>query len=97
MLCLLFDIRIIAASCFILAQRVVEGEHSPSLDARIASSAPSTSLPTPPSNKPTSPDATRYVIEQLQFSEAELADLAGEGFPSLNAYSVSLDMKSQRL
>ncbi|KAI5124546.1 hypothetical protein M0805_003068 [Coniferiporia weirii] len=75
-LCLLFDVRIIAAGCFILAQRFVDGDHSASLDARIASSAPSASLPTPPSNKPTSPDASRFVIDQCQFSEAELSDLA---------------------
>ncbi|KAH8117415.1 cyclin-like protein [Phellopilus nigrolimitatus] len=75
-LCLLFDVRIIAAACFILAQRFVDGDHSASLDARIASSAPSASLPTPPSNKPSSPDASRFVIDQCQFNEAELADLA---------------------
>ncbi|THH05247.1 hypothetical protein EW145_g4945 [Phellinidium pouzarii] len=75
-LCLLFDVRIIAAACFILAQRFVDGDHSASLDARIASSSPSASLPTPPSNKPTSPDASRFAIDQCQFDETELVDLA---------------------
>lgn len=78
MVCLLFDVRVIAAACFILAQRFVEGDNSASLDARIASSAPSTSLPTPPSHKPTSPDASRFVVDQCQFDGPELADLAGE-------------------
>ncbi|PAV23712.1 cyclin [Pyrrhoderma noxium] len=75
-LCLLFDIRIIAAACFILAQRFVDGENSPSLDARIASSSPSASLPTPPTNKPNSPDASRVVVNYFQFSDSELTDLA---------------------
>ena len=77
-LCLLFEVRIIAAACFILAQRVVEGENSPSLSARIAKTPASTSLPTPPSHKPNSPDASRFVVEQFQFSEDDLALLAGE-------------------
>lgn len=75
-LCLLFDERIIAAACFILAQRFMDGEHSASLDSRISSSAPSSSLPTPPTNKPKSPEATRLIVEHYQFNEAELADLA---------------------
>ncbi|TDL27447.1 cyclin-like protein [Rickenella mellea] len=75
-LCVLFGVRIIAAACFILAQRMVAGPHSASLDARICASAPSASLLTPPSNKPRSPDATRFAIEHLQFSEDELRDLS---------------------
>ncbi|OCB84300.1 cyclin-like protein [Sanghuangporus baumii] len=75
-LCLLYDIRIIAAASFILADRFLDGDHSPSLDARIASSAPSASLPTPPTNKPTSPDASRVIVEHYQFNETELAELA---------------------
>jgi hypothetical protein len=76
-LCILFEARIIAAACFILAQRLIEGPNSPSLDARIASTAPSASLPTPPSNKPNTPDASRFAVLQLQLSEAETMDLAG--------------------
>jgi len=75
-LCLLFDVRIISAACFIIAQRVLEGEHSPSLSARISSTSAASSLPTPPTNKPTSPDASRFVVEQLQFTDEELAQLA---------------------
>lgn len=77
-LCLLYDVRIIAAASYILADRFLDGEHSPSLDARIASSAPSASLPTPPTNKPTSPDASRVIVEHYQFNEAERAELAGQ-------------------
>ena len=76
-LCVLFDARIIAAACYTLAQHVCEGTNSPSLDARISPLAPSASLPTPPSHKPTSPDATRFAIERFRFSEPELDDLAG--------------------
>ena len=83
-LCVLFDVRIIAAACFIIAQRVVEGEHSPSLAARISSTSPATSLPTPPTHKPTSPDASRFVVELLQFSEDELVQLARESRLLLN-------------
>lgn len=75
-LCLLFDVRIISAACFIIAQRVLGGEHSPSLSSRISSTSAASSLPTPPTNKPTSPDASRFVVEQLQFSDEELAQLA---------------------
>ena len=77
-LCVLYDVRIIAAACFILAQRVIEGELSPSLAARISLTSPATSLPTPPTNKPTSPDASRFEVEQLQFTEEQLAELARE-------------------
>lgn len=77
-LCVLYDVRIIAAACFIIAQRVIEGEHSPSLAARISPTSPASSLPTPPTNKPTSPDASRFAVEQLQFTEEQLAELARE-------------------
>ncbi|KAG8217493.1 hypothetical protein J3R82DRAFT_5640 [Butyriboletus roseoflavus] len=77
-LCIFSPPRIIAASCFILAQRVVEGPHSPSLDARISASPPSASLPTPPSHKPGSPDASRFAVDYFGFSESELQNLAGQ-------------------
>ncbi|KAF8136331.1 cyclin-like protein [Boletus edulis] len=64
-LCIFFPPRIIAAACFILAQRVAEGPHSPSLDARISASPPSASLLTPPSHKPSSPDASRFAIDHF--------------------------------
>ncbi|KAJ7449781.1 cyclin-like protein [Mycena latifolia] len=72
-LCLLYPPQIIAAACYVLAQRVVEGPNSFSLDARVSSSAPTASLPTPPSHKPPSPDATRLAIEHFSFNAAELA------------------------
>lgn len=77
-LCIFFPPRIVAAACFILAQRAAEGPHSPSLDARISASPPSASLPTPPSHKPGSPDASRFAIGYFGFSELELQNLAGQ-------------------
>lgn len=74
----MFDVRIIAAACYILAQRVHEGPHSASLDARISSNPPSASLPTPPSHKPTSPDATRFAVEYFNFSDGDFKDLTGQ-------------------
>jgi cyclin K len=76
-LCILFTPQIIATACYVLAQRVVDGPHSPSLDARISSPAPSASLPTPPSHKPSSPDASRYAIEHFNFNEAERSCVSG--------------------
>ncbi|KIJ17386.1 hypothetical protein PAXINDRAFT_112329 [Paxillus involutus ATCC 200175] len=75
-LCILFSPRVVAAACFILAQRAADGPHSPSLDARISASPPSASLPTPPSHKPGSPDASRFAIEYFGFNESELQNLA---------------------
>jgi len=71
--CILYPQKIIATACFVLAQRIIEGPNSPSLDARISASAPSNSLPTPPSHKPPSPDATRYAIDHFLFNEIELS------------------------
>ncbi|SJL00366.1 uncharacterized protein ARMOST_03679 [Armillaria ostoyae] len=87
-LCLLFPPRIIAAACFILAQRVVDGPNSPSLDLRISSTPPSASLPTPPSNKPPSPDRSRFALEYFAFNEAELASLADTLRILIEFYSV---------
>nr|GAT58708.1 translation initiation factor eIF-2B subunit alpha [Mycena chlorophos] len=75
-LCLHYSPQIIAAACYVLAQRVCDGPNSNSLDARIASSAPRTSLPTPPTHKPASPDAARFAIEYFAFGESELACVA---------------------
>jgi len=86
-LCIFFPPRIIAAACFILAQRVAEGPHSPSLDARISASPPSASLPTPPSHKPGSPDASRFVIDYFGFSESELQDISAALSIMLEFYS----------
>ncbi|KAJ7774654.1 cyclin-like protein, partial [Mycena maculata] len=75
-LCLLYPPQIIAAACYVLAQRVVDGPNSISLDARVSSSAPTASLPTPPSHKPPSPDATRFAIEHFSFSDTELVSVS---------------------
>ncbi|PCH38242.1 cyclin-like protein [Wolfiporia cocos MD-104 SS10] len=72
-LCILHPPRIIAAACYILAQHIVEGPQSPSLDVRIASPAPSASLPTPPSHRLVSPEASRFAVEHFGFNEVELA------------------------
>ncbi|KAJ7685185.1 cyclin-like protein [Mycena polygramma] len=75
-LCLLYPPQIIAAACYVLAQRVVDGPNSFSLDARVSSSAPTASLPTPPSHKPPSPDASRFAIEHFSFNDAQLTSVA---------------------
>ncbi|TFK54909.1 cyclin-like protein [Heliocybe sulcata] len=75
-LCILYPPRVIAAACYILAQRVAEGPQSASLDARLSSPAPVSSLPTPPSHKATSPNASRFAIEHFAFNEVELAGVA---------------------
>lgn len=104
-LCIFFPPHIIAAACFILAQRVAEGPHSPSLDARISVSPASASLPTPPPHKPGSPDASRFVIDYFGFSESELQDLSGQyaiprfesgslGFDGLDALCIMLEFYS---
>src|ERR1700679_1295859 len=59
-LCVLYPPKIIATPCYILPQRLFDGPHPLSPDARVSPSAPSTSLPTPPTHKPSSPDASRF-------------------------------------
>ncbi|KZT26224.1 cyclin-like protein [Neolentinus lepideus HHB14362 ss-1] len=75
-LCILYPSQVIAAACYILAQRVADGPQSASLDARLSSPAPVSSLPTPPSHKATSPNASRLAIEHFAFNEVELAGVA---------------------
>ncbi|KAL0580959.1 hypothetical protein V5O48_001051 [Marasmius crinis-equi] len=75
-LCLFFPPFIIAVACYVLAQRLVDGPNSPSLDARISFTAPSTSLPTPPSHKAVSPDQSRWAIDFFALTEAELGNVA---------------------
>jgi len=75
--CILYPPRVIATACYVLAQRIVDGPNSPSLDARISAAAPSKSLPTPPSNKPPSPDAARAAIEHYNLNEEELSNISG--------------------
>ncbi|KAI0361993.1 cyclin-like protein [Trametes cingulata] len=76
-LCLLYPPQIIAAACYVLAERAIEGPHSSSLDDRIASPAPSASLPTPPSHKSQLSGTSRRAIEHFGFNEMELANVAG--------------------
>jgi hypothetical protein len=67
-------------ACYVLGQRIIDGPNSPSLDARISASAPSNSLPTPPSHKPPSPDATRAAIDYYNLTDAELTQISGISF-----------------
>jgi hypothetical protein len=76
-LCILYPPHLIATACYVLAQTVSGGPNSLSLDARISITAPSASLPTPPTHKPASPDAYRQAINHYAFNETALGDLAG--------------------
>ncbi|KIK59897.1 hypothetical protein GYMLUDRAFT_168775 [Collybiopsis luxurians FD-317 M1] len=92
-LCILYSPRIIATACFVLAQYIAEGPNSLPLDARISFSAPSASLPTPPSHKAPSPDASRLAIEFFVLSETDVHDVADALTFLLEYYSVQdLDM-----
>ncbi|RPD66045.1 cyclin-like protein [Lentinus tigrinus ALCF2SS1-7] len=75
-LCVLYPPRIIAASCYVLAEHAIEGPQSSPLDARIASPAPSASLPTPPSHKAQHNGVSRHAVEFFGFNETELASVA---------------------
>lgn len=75
-LCVLYSPQMIAAACIILAQKLVEGAQSPSLDHRVAWPDPSSTLPTPPSHQPSSPDASRSVLDHLSFGAGEMALVA---------------------
>ncbi|KAF8188413.1 cyclin-like protein [Pholiota molesta] len=75
-LCILYPPRLVAIACYVLAQRIFDGPNSPSLDARISATSPSNSLPTPPSHKPPSPDATRAAIDHYHLTDVELSELA---------------------
>jgi len=76
-LCVLYPPKIIAAACYILSQRIVDGPHSLSLDARVSPLAPSASLPTPPTHKASSPDASRFAIEFFGLRDDELLSVGG--------------------
>ncbi|KAJ3883432.1 cyclin-like protein [Lentinula edodes] len=87
-LCILYPPRVIAAACFVLAQYMAEGPNSLPLDARISFSAPSASLPTPPSHKAPSPDASRLAIEFFTLSEKDVQSVADALTLLLEFYSV---------
>ena len=76
-LCILYPPKVIAAACYVLAEHAIEGPQASPLDARIASPAPSASLPTPPSHKAQSNGASRHAVEFFGFNEMELASVAG--------------------
>ncbi|KAG2368520.1 cyclin-like protein [Suillus spraguei] len=92
-LCVLFPPRIIASACYVLAQRAVDGPHSASLDARISASPPSASLPTPPSHKPASPDASRFAVEYYGFTEDDIAKVS-DALSILLEYYSAQDMQN---
>ncbi|KAG1853696.1 cyclin-like protein [Suillus subalutaceus] len=92
-LCVLFPSRIIASACYVLAQRAVDGPHSASLDARISASPPSASLPTPPSHKPASPDASRFAVEYYGFTEDDIAKVS-DALSILLEYYSAQDMQN---
>ena len=85
-LCVLYPPKIIATACYILAQRIVDGPHSLPLDARVSPSAPSASLPTPPTHKPSSPDASRFAIESFGLKESELLSVTGTYVVALRSH-----------
>ncbi|KAG2037220.1 cyclin-like protein [Suillus americanus] len=92
-LCVLFPPRIIASACYVLAQRAIDGPHSASLDARISASPPSASLPTPPSHKPASPDASRFAVEYYGFTEGDIAKVS-DALSILLEYYSAQDMQN---
>ncbi|KAH7916060.1 cyclin-like protein [Hygrophoropsis aurantiaca] len=92
-LCILFSPRVIATACYVLAQRVADGPHSASLDARISASPPSASLPTPPTHKPASPDASRFAIGFFSFNENELLNV-GEALSILLEFYKAQDIQT---
>jgi cyclin K len=72
----------------VLAQFIAEGPNSVPLDARISFSPPSASLPTPPSHKAASPDASRLAIEFFALSETDVQSVADALTILLEYYSV---------
>ena len=77
-LCVLYTPKIIAAACYVLAQRLYDGSNSPSLDARLAPIQPSASLPTPPAHKSASPDASLAALAFFSLNEAEVQAVIGQ-------------------
>ncbi|CAA7271723.1 unnamed protein product [Cyclocybe aegerita] len=87
-LSILYTPRVIAIACYVLAQRIVDGPNSPSLDARISASSPSKSLPTPPSHQPASPDASRAVVDHYNLQESDVVHVSEALDIILEFYSV---------
>ncbi|KAF8504052.1 cyclin-like protein [Hysterangium stoloniferum] len=98
-LCVLQPPRIIAAACFILAQRLVDGPDSASLDERIFSRS-SASLPTPPHMHPQSPPSSLGAAQNfLQFSDSQMEAVATTITVLLDFYAAhsSADEKDSHL
>ncbi|THH32141.1 hypothetical protein EUX98_g2054 [Antrodiella citrinella] len=89
-LCILYTPSIIAAACYILAQYMTEGPQPAPLSERIASPAPSASLPTPPTQHPMSSQSARYAVEFFMFNEIQLASL-GEALTILLEFYAAQD------
>ncbi|KAH8835108.1 cyclin-like protein [Flagelloscypha sp. PMI_526] len=87
-LCILFPAPTIAAACYILAQRLIDGPNSPSLDARISLTNPRTSLPTPPSHQPSSPSTHARILQEFGLDDAQLGDVADVLVILLDFYQV---------
>lgn len=90
-LCVLYPPRIIAVACYVLTQQYIDGAGSLSLTDRLASPAPSASLPTPPSQKPPHPESMRFAVDFYKLNETELASVAGK-FSKVLSSSSSLCM-----
>ncbi|TFK42608.1 cyclin-like protein [Crucibulum laeve] len=84
-LCILYSSKVIAGACYILAQCVIDGPNDTSLDARLSSFA-SSSLPTPPSHKPPSPNAARHTIEYFGFTPSDVTSIAGPTYRFFFSY-----------
>jgi len=78
--------RVIAAACYILAQRLEEGPNSPSFDERIFSRS-SASLPTPPHLYPRSPLVTNSAQSIFQLTDEDMEGLAISIAMILDLYS----------
>jgi hypothetical protein len=76
--------RIIAAACYVLAQRLVDGPHSLSLDARVFPTLPTASLPTPPTHQSNSPDASRAALGFFKLDAVDGQAVVGRSSNSLS-------------
>ncbi|KAI0031830.1 cyclin-like protein [Vararia minispora EC-137] len=74
-LCVLYMPKTIAAACYILAHRLVDGPHSLSLDARVFPTLATASLPTPPTHQSNSPNASKAAVEFFRLDAADGQDV----------------------
>ncbi|KAI0341687.1 cyclin-like protein [Trametopsis cervina] len=92
-LCILHPPHVIAVACYVLAQQYVDGEDAPDLTTRLASPAPSASLPTPPSNKPPHTESMRFAVDFYNMNETELSAVA-EALTILLEFYAAQDVSS---